>query len=312
MPKLFRRTWERQNYGRAGAISAPLSARTGTDGAISGATFSAPVAVFTSATGSFVASDVGRKIRLTGTASNRYDGNYVIDAVNSGTSVNLRYNHNVGGTPTSGARFMENATGITWRIHESCTFTADTAGDIEDFYPGSYMFIESANVENRGLWLISHRTSSQVVTLSKSYIWYAIDNNPFTVHTIDAAADFIAETSLRWYITDRQSYDVMDQYELILQFLVDCGWSVYQSRGHHTSLSTMRDMVLKSVGEPDALIPGGKAMFLRIGLGGSRLGTKSWSFIDMDMALFHHWDPTQTATAPGNGVGGSRFHAANP
>lgn len=308
MPKLFRRSWERQKYGRAGAISSPLSARTGTDGAISGATFAAPVAVFTSATGAFVASDVGRKMRLTGTPSNRYDGNYVIDAVNSGTSVTLRYNHNVGGTPTSPAKFMENGSSITWRIHESCTFTADVAGDIEDFYPGSYMFIESTNIENRGLWLISHRTSSSVVTLSKSYIWYPIDHNPFTVHTIDSATDFIAEGGLRWYITDRQSYHLQDFYEIWLQFLIDSGWSVYQTRGHHTTLNNLRDFVLKSVGESDPLIPGGKAMFLRINIGGSRTGVKTWNYMDIDYAIFHHWDPTQTATAPGNGVGGLRAH----
>lgn len=315
MPKLFRRTWERQKYGRAGAISTPLSARTGTDGAIAGANFTTPVAVFTSATGAFVASDVGRKIRLSGTASNRYDGNYVIDSVNSSTSINLRFNHNVGGTPASPARFFENGSSITWRIHESCTFTADAAGDIEDFHPGSYLYVESTNLENRGLWLISHRTSSSVVTLSKSYIWFPIDNNPFTVHTIDATTDFIAETSLRWYITDRQPMSVQDSYETILQFYVDCGWSLWQQRGHHTTLGTLRDVVLKSIGETDPLIPGGKAMYLRWGVGGSRSGVKVWGFMDMDAAIYHHWDPAQTATAPGSGVGGTKTttnYSGNP
>ena len=263
MPRLFRRTWERQRFGRAGAISSPLPARTGTDGVISGASFAAPVKVFQSATASFTGTDVGRKIRITGTPSNRYNGLYVIDSINSATSVNLRHNHNVGGTPVSDARFYENGTVINWKICESCTFVADTAGDIEDFYPGSYMFIDSSNVANKGLWLISHRTDSQTVTLSKSYVYWISDNNPYTDYIIEATEDFQAQTGLRWYVIDRQPMSVPDRYELFIQYLIDAGWSMYQQRGHHTSLQTYRDVVLKSTGEPDALIPGGKAMFLR-------------------------------------------------
>jgi hypothetical protein len=210
MPKLFRRTWERQRYGRAGAISSPLSARTGTDGAISSATFSSPVKILTSATAAFVAGDVGRKIRLSGTPSNRYDDIYVIDSINSGTSVNLRHNHNVTGTPTSDAKFYQDGTSITWKILESCTFTADQAGDIEEFYPGSYIYIDSTNTANRGLWLISHRVDSQTVYLCKSYISFITDNNPYTVFNLDAVSDFQAETGLRWYVTDRQPSTVPD------------------------------------------------------------------------------------------------------
>jgi hypothetical protein len=322
MTKLFRRTWERQRYGRAGAISSPLSARTGTDGVISGAAFATPVKVLTSATASFVASDVGRKIRLTGTPSNRYNGLYVIDSVNSGTSVNLRCNHNVGGTPTSDARFYENGTSISWKILESCTFVADAAGDIEDFYPGSYMFIESSNNANKGLWLITHRVDSQTVYLCKSYVFWVSDNNPYTDYIIEGTEDFQAQTGLRWYVIDRQPMSAPDYYEMFIQYLVDVGWSMWQQRGSNTTLQTYRDIILKSTGETDALIPGGKAMFLRYVLSGVR-GTTAQSInssgIGIASALFQHWDPTLTATVPGNGSGGVRAStnandgvAANP
>jgi len=309
MSKLFRRTWERQRYGRAGAISAVLSARTGTDGVISGASFSAPVKAFTSATAAFVASDVGRKIRITGAVSNRYNGMYVIDAVNSGTSVNLRCNHNVGGTPTSDAKFYENGTTITWKILESCTFTADSAGDMEDFYPGSYMFVESATNANRGLWLICHRIDSQTVYLSKSYVYWMSDNNPYTDYIIEATEDFQTQSGLRWYVVDRQPMSLPDYYELFTQFLIDTGWSLYQQRGHNTTMQTYRDNIYKSTGETDALIPGGKAMFLRYsmaGVKGTTAQSTSGSGIGLCSAIFNHWDPTLTAVLPGDGAAGCR------
>lgn len=309
MSKLFRRTWERQRYGRAGAISSVLSARTGTDGAISGASFSAPVKILTSATASFVAGDVGRKIRLVGTPSNRYDGMYVIDSINSGTSANLRYNHNVGGTPTSDAKFYENGSSITWKICESATFTADSAGDIEDFYPGSYIFIESTNAANKGLWLISHRVDSQTCYLAKSYVCWISDNNPHTLYTIEGTQDFANETGLRWYVIDRQPMSLPDYYELFTQFLVDTGWTFLQSRGVSTTLQTYKDCVFKSTGEADAQIPGGKAMFYRYSLTGVR-GTTAQSInssgLGVTGAVYQHWDPTLTATLPGRGSGGVR------
>lgn len=322
MPKLFRRTWERQRYGRAGAISSPLPARTGTDGAISGASFAAPVRVLTSATAAFTATDVGRKIRVTNTPSNRYNFVYIIDSINSATSVNLRCNHNVGGTPTSDARFFENGTGIVWKILESCTFVADAAGDIEDFYPGSYMFIESTNVANRGLWLISQRVDSQTVLLCKSYVYWTSDNSPYADYIIEGTEDFQAQTGLRWYVIDRQPMSVPDYYEMFIQFCIDTGWTMFQQRGHSTTVQTYRDIVLRSTGEPDSLIPGGKAMFLRYSMFGLR-GTTAQSIgssgIGFAAAVFQHWDTTLTATLPGSGSGGCRSSsntndqsAANP
>jgi hypothetical protein len=315
MSKLFRRTWERQRYGRAGAISSPLPARTGTDGAISGASFAAPVKVFTSATAAFVAGDVGRKIRITGTPSNRYNGLFVIDSINSGTSVNLRHNHNVGGTPTSDARFYENGSSIVWKILESCTFVADTAGDMEDFYAGSYIFIDSSNVANKGLWLISHRVDSQTVLLSKSYVYWITDNNPYTDYIIEATEDFQAQTGLRWYVIDRQPMSVPDRFELYIQYMIDAGWSMYQNRGHNTTIQSYRDVILKSTGEPDALIPGGKAMFYRYVMYGVRVGPQAvnTNALLTCCAVYQHWDATLTAVAPGQGSGGCRGAAGtNP
>src|SRR5579863_1510925 len=150
MPRLFRRSWEQRKIGHAGQITSPLPSRTGTDGVIYGGNINGPAPVgtasanFTSATAAFVASDVGRKIRLEMTIGNRYDGAYVIDSVTSSTVVVLRKNHNVGGTPKSPARFLENCTQVIWTILPSCTFIADEYGDIQSWDPGSYLSIRSA------------------------------------------------------------------------------------------------------------------------------------------------------------------------
>lgn len=317
MPKLFRRSWERYQNGRAGAISAVLPARTGTDGAIASGTFSAPVKVFTSATASFVAGDVGRKIRLTGTPqSGRYDGMYVIDVVTNGTTVELRHNHNVGSTPASPARFFENGSSISWRIGESCTFTADAAGDIEDFYPGSHIIIEGAtNPGNNGVWLISHRTSNQVVTLSKSYIFWRTDfTSALGFFAKDDNVDFVAESSLRWAVTDREPHNSPDAWEMQVQALMDCGWTMYHQRGHNATMLTIGDMVLRSLGETDAAIPGGKSMFLRcILVGFSRTAQAQYSTGALfEWAMYQHWDPTQTSTPtshPGDGAAHCQFNS---
>jgi hypothetical protein len=258
---------------------------------------------------------------LTGTPNQqRFDGVYIIDSVASNDTVVLRYNHNIPGTPTSLAVFMETASNVQWKILESCTFTVSGDDDtFEDFHPGSCVTIESGQTANRGTWRIVHRNSATQVILSKSYQWYKADHvtaNTQNCFFIDHFGDFVAETDLRWYLHDRQAFNYPDQCELIIQSLIDSGWTVFQVRGTNNSLGCAQDIVLRSQGEDNTNISGGKAMFLRIVYyGSSRSGGTppfqtfaNWHF---DVALYHHWDPTQTNGGPGNGVGGVRFNTSS-
>jgi hypothetical protein len=312
MTKLYRRTWEKWAYGRAGAISSPLSARSGTDGAISGASTSTPVAILTSATANFVSTDVGRLIRLTGTPSNRFDGLFIIDAVNSSTSVSLRYNHNTG-CPTSAARFMQTGTGITWRIQESCTFTADASGDLAAFMAGSYIAIEGAtNLANNGLWRISHYLTAQTCVLTKSFVWWVADATSYAFFTADANADFVAESGLTWSLTDREPVNGADMHQVLRQQMIDSGWMLWQHRGPVAANSILVDEVFRSTGETDLTnLPDGRITYLRVvtylhSRSAQGVGTQ----YNIYFAPFHAWDVTATATSPGNGIGGMKLYTA--
>jgi hypothetical protein len=317
MPKLFRRSWERQKMGKQGAITLVRSAREGTNGAFSG-TAASPSAQFTAAGANFTASDLNRLIRLVDTPNaQRFDGVYIIDSVVNSDTVVLRYNHNVPGTPTSLAVFREIASGVTWKILESCTFTVSGADDtIEDFQAGSNITIETGVAANRGTWLVAHRLSATQVILSKSYIWYIADHlaaNTQKAFWIDHFGDFTEESGLRWYLHDRQTFTAPDQGEVILQALIDMGWTVFQVRGPSTTMNLSRDIILRSQGEDNTGISGGKAMFLRFVMyGTARTGTAplhSFGNYYITMGVYMHWDPTQTAGgSPGNGIGGLRFN----
>jgi hypothetical protein len=312
MAKLYRRSWEKWGFGRAGAISNPLSSRSGTDGAVSGASQASPVAIFQSATGSFASTDVGRKIRLIGTPNNRYDGLYVIDSINSSTSINLRWNHNVTGTPNSPARFMENGTSIQWRIMASCTFTADAANDIQGWHPGSYVNIEGAsNTGNKGMWLISHVLTNQTCILSKGFVFWVAEGGPGNYQTFTgsdqlAAVDFVAESSLQWIITDIEPYNGVHSYMLMRQQMIDSGWQVWQTRGGtlYTSTTYIDDTVFRSVGETDAALPNGKVLYFRsVCIGRSRSGVGLYGEVTISGSPYLHWDVTQSAGGvPGSGI----------
>jgi hypothetical protein len=314
MAKLYRRTWEKWAYGRGGAISSPLDARSGTDGAISGAATSTPVAIMTSASANFQSTDVGRLIRLTGTPSNRFDGVFIIDSINSTTSVNLRYNHNTG-CPASPARFMQTGTGITWRIHESCTFTADAAGDFGASMAGSFIAIEGATqaANNNGLWRISHYVDSQHVILSKSYLFWVADATSYTTYTSDSLLSFSAETSITWAVVDREPINGPDLHQLYRQFLIDIGFSLWQHRGPVSANNILVDEVFRSVGETDATnLPSGRITYLRVvaylhGRSAVGIGTQ----YNIYAAPFHAWDVTLTATSPGSGIGGMKINPSS-
>lgn len=316
MPKLFRRSWERLRRGKRGAISAVKTARTGSNGSFAGTT-AAPSSTFTAVGANFVAGDIGRYIRLMGTASQqKFDGVYIIDSITDSDNVILRYNHNVPSTPASLAVFSENSSSISYKICESATLTVSGDDDlIEDFMTGCNMTIEiAANSANKGTWRISHRTSSTVCIISKSHVFYVADYssaNTQNTFYIDHGNDFVAETDMQWFIHDRQAFNAFDQCELVLQALIDMGWSVYQVRGPSNTLQCHRDMILRSLGEDNTGISGGKAMFLRYTYWGTgRAGTAplhTFTGSYCDMSLWHHWDRTQTATSPGNGVGGTVF-----
>lgn len=307
MPKLLRRTTASKRYGRQGAISAPLPARSGTDGTFAG-TFAAPSVNFNSATAAFVASDVGRIIRVTGTVNGRYDWAYKINSVVSSTQVTLRYNHNIVGLSPSPARFMENGTAIAWKILESATFTMDAVNDAEPEIAGSQIKIESSNPNNKGVWFVSERINSQSVLICKSYIWFATDFTPYTTYSIEQPVNFVAETGLEWKTVDRQGSNPCDAYIIRIQFLIDAGFAFWQNRGSNATLSCIQDIVLRSTGETDPLAPGGKIYYVRAPMQMTRTGAQTSSlngFFPGPIALYQHWDHTLTAGgSPGQGSGG--------
>jgi hypothetical protein len=321
MAKVFRRSWEKWVLGRNGAISNVQAARSGTDGVISGAAYSGNgTAIFQSASASFASTDVGRKIRLLNTPNKRFDGLYVVDSINSSTSANLRYSHNVTGAAPSPARFFENGSSITWRIHESCTFTADAANDIQGWHPGSFMNIEGAtNVGNKGQWLISHVLTNQTCILSKSpYFWVAdVQGNYSTFIGADGVGDgFAVESGLQWSITDPEPLNGIHSVMLMVQQLIDSGWQVWQTRGNVAPSGTtaiLHDIVLRSTGETDAALPSGKVMYLRVCLSAvGRTATGVWGQVQFSSSFFLHWDITGTAGGiPGNGLAPMRLSANN-
>lgn len=312
MPMIFRRSWEKQVFGRAGAISSALASRTGTDGAFQGSpTWSATTADFTSATAAFVAGDVGRLIRLTGTPSKRYDGYYIIDTIVSGSRVTLRKNHNITSHPGSNAQFGESGSSITWRISEACTFTTDTAGDLsQTTHPGAYVNITGAsNSNNNGLWRISHFLTNQTCILSKSYIWYVADVQAYAAFTSDDTATFTAESGLYWSITDREPFNGADSMESVVQAAIDAGWVLWQQRGSlntaNTTQNILGDVILRSVGETDANLPEGKLHYLRIMWGGnSRTALGCYQLLKTWWGIGLAYDRTATpGTSPGSGLG---------
>jgi hypothetical protein len=272
-----------------------------------------------------------------------YDGLYVIDAVNSSTSVNLRCNRNVSssGYVTSPARFFENASNVTWTVLPSCTFTADVAGDFTTYMPGSFILIEGdANLGNNGLWQIVHRVDSQNVLLSKNWFYTVGDwvgpTVPACTLTLDTSTAFVASTGIRWCLTDRQPTNGADLYEMQHQFLVDAGWQLWQQRGSNTYNSTyqnnvLRDNIYKSTGETQAGWNGGNVIFLRMTQGGynrnapsATVPLGSFFYHSIGFAGFLSWDPTVVISSSpnwrGNGRGGittsqsgaSYSSAANP
>jgi hypothetical protein len=322
MAKLFRRSWEKWGFGRAGQLSSIQSAKSGTDGVISGAAYSGAVAIFQSASGSFNSNDVGRKIRLVNTPNKRFDGLYVIDSINSTTSVNLRYNHNVTGSPASPAKFYENGTTISWRVFESCTFTADVANDIQGWHAGSYVNIEgSANRGNRGQWLISHVLTNRTCILSKGYLFWPAEVGSASTYAVYSApdllwGDFVAESTLQWSITDPEPLSGTHAYYLFRQQLIDSGWTVLQTRGPSNvsaSAGFLDDTILKSTGETDAATPQGKMVFFRMTLiGWGRASPGVYTSINFGGSVFLHWDVTLTAGGvPGSGIAGMRWNLNN-
>jgi hypothetical protein len=313
MSKLFRRSWQMQKTGRNGAVTAVQTAKSGTF-RITGASFSSPASAIEVVSGTITSADVGRKLRLewgNDTVKHRYDGLYVIHSVSS-SLVTLRKNHNVTGTPDSIVRLYENTpTGPevlgNWYVPESCTFQTDAAGDIETFYPGSFVTIsKTVNADNRGQWLISHRVDSQTVILSKSYIHFSSDHtNDARVKTTDPRP-FVTEASgIWWHVQDRVAVHMVDFFELFVQALVDMGWAFWQHRGRN-SLGSLNDIVLRSRGETNSTIENGKLMYLRVTSAmNTRNAASTFNRNSMTFNIFHHWEPTITTNnSPGGAVGG--------
>jgi len=241
-----------------------------------------------SGTGAFV----NRTSMLDG---NTYDGLYIIDAVNSSTSVNLRVNHNVTatGAVTSPARFMEAGNTITWYMPICANFAGDAAGDFANYTPGSYVIIEGdTNQGNNGIWQISHRVDSQNVTIAKSWFFTVPDYTTTTAITLDDPAAFVSATGLRWSLTDRQSIDGADTYEMIHQFLVDAGWQHWQNRGPNNAQQILRDNIYRSTGEAQTGTPDGKLVYLRVTMGGTRNSYANYTYCGINFSGYLSWDCT--------------------
>jgi hypothetical protein len=321
---MYRRSYERQKTGSAGAISSPEARVQVTDGVISGASTSSPVAIITTATGFGGAPTVGRKVRVTGTTgSGRYDGLYVVETGSTSGSLVLRCNHNYSlagsATPASPARFMENSSGITVTLLPSATITLDASGDMEEWFSGSYIFIEAAtNPQNNGLWLISHRLTNQTAIISKSWFFTRVGASGLQKN-VDDQASFVAETSLDYSIGDREAINPPDAYEYAVQCLIDMGWTLHQERGPNTTQAVFGDRILSTVGEDNSNYHahnGGnnkKRCFLRCFWGdGStgNTGTAASGQVGMAFVPFLNWDETLTAQTPGDGTAGLSTSAA--
>ncbi len=247
---------------------------------------------------------------------NTYDGIYIIDAVNSSTSVNLRVNHNITatGAVTSPARFMETGSGITWTIPQTCTFAADGSSDFGVYTSGSYVVLEGdSNPGNNGIWQISNRTDGQHVTLSKNWFFTVPDSTVPTAILLDDPAPFLPQTGLRWSLTDRQSSIGSDAFEIVHQFLVDTGWQLWQQRGANAVQQVLRDNVYRSTGEVQTGTPDGKLVYLRMVHVGNRSSNGVYGYGGLCFAGFLAWDCTlvaeyfASATAGisrGSGIGG--------
>jgi len=383
--QLYRRSWEKKQFGRAGAISNVVSTRSGTDGviAVGGGTASqaSPVPTISSATAAWVSTDVGRVLRLLATPSRRYDGNYIVDylcdsvalsggsathflkgetvtwaggsatvvvdqasnttplittahtgvaatgtitggtsgatatggATTANTTVALRWNHNTG-CPTSVARFMATGSSITWRLAEGCTFTFDAGGDLAATDAGSYVSIEGdSHAANNGLWRICNYLTNQTCQLAKSYLYYVGDVTTTVDVTADHNADFVVSTGMQWAITDREPINMVDMFMMIRQFYIDTGWSLYQSRGSNaisSSNNNLVDDVFRSVGETDATnLPDGRIMYVRGLCQGYSRSSPGVVSLGIDFVPWLSWDPTQTATLPGNGLAPAPYPA---
>lgn len=108
MAFLYRSTLDRRNQGRIGAITSPLSPRSGTDGAVTLSSWTVPTMVFSSSSASWVSTDVGRPIRLTNTG-----GASVCIFLNSTTAHSPGFTVTLGGTGSGTATINTVGTATT-------------------------------------------------------------------------------------------------------------------------------------------------------------------------------------------------------
>ena len=139
MAFLYRSTLDRRNQGRAGAITSPLSPRSGTDGAVTLSSWTAPTMIFSSASASWVSTDVGRPIRLTNTG-----GASVCIFMVSTTTVTNGFVVTLGGTGSGTATANSSATPSTTASNVATAINSSLSTYVHAQAIGSYVIVSQA------------------------------------------------------------------------------------------------------------------------------------------------------------------------
>lgn len=197
---------------------------------------------------------------------------------------------------------------IVFNIHAACDFTAASAlfpqdtgptgtnGDTTERSntgPCEWQAVSFPNAADSRLRLypfwVTRRTSGTVLRLS----------DPF-----DNLATFPTESTILWFLRDRPAYTHEQLYKVIHQFLLHCGWTLWQHRGNNNGVGAggnaqntvycVQDMIYFSNGED-----GKSAQYLKFGMyhrNQNDDGTDGTAY-GMDMAMFSVWDRTIAAGA---------------
>jgi hypothetical protein len=327
MTKTFRsstREYQKSPPGAPdGVTSNPLARVTGSNGAFSVATEQARTQLVDTTFGAFAAAThEGRLITLRNTPP-------AASAVNSGQQLAENWTFrilqvvDVNTIVLEGFRTDVAGTGIQWTIHASCDLTCASAdfpqdtgptgtdGDGEDrsnsgpaeWQAVAFPTATDARLRFYPFW-VTRRTSSTVLRIS----------DPF-----DNLVTFPAEASLQWHLRDRPAYTYEQLFKIIHQFLLHCGWELWQFRGKNNGVGAggdfndnvycVHDIIYRSLGEDD-----GTVMFLRFAMfhrnsnGDGTDNQGNWGF---DMAMYSAWDRAFASVSVPGAVGSTLANLGN-
>jgi hypothetical protein len=253
--------------------------------------------------GNFVASDVGRMIRMEKTPpfsgfpqDKHLHEEYRIIEVIDGNTIRLEH-----------ARFEDEIDHadpdlqIHYRIYASITFNSDSANFPElhaDGGPVVNQFISIVDPVNPSLawvpWMITYWENSTTLTISD-----------WTGTLVDIAQG----TNLKWYLHDKRVYTYWEMFSVVSRFLFDCGWTLTQDRGRHADpafwggIATswqgrLRDKVFHTTGED-----GDRSAFLRMIFTNSDATTLQ-NGNGIGFGMWNMWDPNfDNGANNSNGMG---------